>query len=314
MRHVFGPVNSRRLGRSLGIDIVPFKLCSLNCVYCECGSTTALTSSVREYVSAEDVCGEIDAVLSGSPELDVITFSGSGEPTLNSAIGDIINHLKTNYPQYKIAVLTNATLMNNDAVRKRILRADMIYPSLDAVSEDVFAAIMKPAPGINPADIIEGLVKLRGEYSGTICLEVFIVPGCNDSDRELKLLAGAAFRINPDEVHLNRLDRPGAESWVKPVSDERMEEIAAFFKPLNVKVIGRRSGEVHEPYAGSDLRDRVFAAVKDGFSDTGDIASVMGVRVIEVIRLCDRLAEEGLICKEESGAGNRYRPMIDCGG
>lgn len=309
MRHVFGPVNSRRLGRSLGIDIVPYKLCSLNCVYCECGRTTALTSVIKEYAPAADVCAELDSVLCASPELDVITFSGSGEPTLNSSIGSIIDHLKENYPQYRIAVLTNSTLLNVDSVRRRILRADMVYPSLDAVSEEVFSAIMKPAPGIVPGDIIEGLVKLRAEFHGTICLEIFIVPGYNDTEHELSLLRDAALRIRPDEVHLNRLDRPGTESWVGPVSDERINEIAVYFEPLQVRVIGRRPGEVHVPYTGSDLRHRVLSAVRDGFSDCGDIAALLGVRVIDVMRVCERLAAEGLARKEPGLNGDLYRPV-----
>lgn len=309
MKHVFGPVSSRRLGRSLGIDIVPYKLCSLNCVYCECGSTTALTTAVREYAPASEVCAEIDLALSESPELDVITFSGSGEPTLNSSIGTIINHIKTRYPQYKVAVLTNATLMNIDSVRRGILSADMIFPSLDAVSEKVFNSIMKPAAGVRPSEIIQGLVKLRSEYKGRICLEIFIVPGFNDTADELELLRNAALRINPDEVHLNRLDRPGSESWVQPVSDERMNEIALYFKPMRVMVVGRKPGDVHVQYAGSDLRDRVLTAVRDGIADAEDIAGRLGVRVVDVMRICDRLTSEGLACKIPSENGNLYRPV-----
>lgn len=309
MKHVFGPVSSRRLGRSLGIDIVPYKLCSLNCVYCECGSTTSLTTAVREYAPAAEVCAEIDQALATSPELDVITFSGSGEPTLNSSIGSIINHIKKSYPQYKVVVLTNATLMNIDSVRRSILAADMIFPSLDAVSVKVFNAIMKPAAGVTPADIIEGLIKLRAEYKGRICLEIFIVPGFNDTADELHLLREAALRIKPDEVHLNRLDRPGSESWVQPVSDRRMHEIGEYFRTLDVRVIGRSPGDVHVSYTGSDLRDRVLTAVRDGIADTGQIAERLGVRVVDVMRICDRLAGEGLACKITSEKGNLYRPL-----
>jgi pyruvate-formate lyase-activating enzyme len=239
----------------------------------------------------------------------VITFSGSGEPTLNSAIGSIIDHIKCMYPRYKVAVLTNSTLMNIESVRRRILSADMIYPSLDAVSDDVFNAIMKPAAGIKSADIIEGLVKLREEFSGTMCLEIFIVPGYNDTESELALLREAALRIKPDEVHLNRLDRPGTETWVQPVSDERMDEIERHFSPLQVRVIGRKPGDPHVPYTGSDLRDRVLSAVKNGFTDCGDMAALLGVRVVDVMRICDRLVQEGKARKEPGGKGAHYRPV-----
>lgn len=309
MKHVFGPVSSRRLGRSLGIDIVPYKLCSLNCVYCECGSTTALTTSVREYASASEVCAEIDIALASSPELDVITFSGSGEPTLNSSIGTIIDHIKCRYPQYKVAVLTNSTLMNIDSVRRSILSADMIFPSLDAVSEEVFSAIMKPAAGVNPSDLIEGLIKLRAEYKGRMCLEIFIVPGFNDTPGELELLRDAALRIQPDEVHLNRLDRPGSESWVQPVGDELMLEISEFFKPLNVRVIGRKPGDVHIPYSGSNLRDRVLSALRSGCDNAESVAERLGVRVVDVIRICEKLSSEGLACRIPAEKGDLYRPV-----
>src|SRR5208337_2577115 len=132
MKYLFGPVNSRRLGISLGVDLVPFKTCSLNCVYCESGATTA------EYVPTDDVISELDRFLSVSPNIDVITFSGSGEPTLHAGIGRIIGHLKLKYPAYKVAVLTNGTLLWNPGVRKSLARADMVIPSLDAVSPGVF--------------------------------------------------------------------------------------------------------------------------------------------------------------------------------
>jgi len=122
MKYIFGPVNSRRLGVSLGIDVIPFKLCSLNCVYCECGATTTLTSEIKEYIPSEDVIRELDSVLSKSPLLDVITFSGSGEPTLNSGIGKIIGHIKERYPQYKVVVLTNSTTLQWRTSGKKLCR------------------------------------------------------------------------------------------------------------------------------------------------------------------------------------------------
>lgn len=155
MKYVFGPVNSRRLGISLGIDIVPYKTCPFNCIYCECGSTTDLTDEVKEYFPFEEIVSEINQTLDKGPAIDVVTFSGSGEPTLNSRLGDIINYIKTVYPQYQIAVITNSSLLNRYDIRRRILKADIIYPSLDAVSEDVFNKIMRPLAGTKPEAIIE---------------------------------------------------------------------------------------------------------------------------------------------------------------
>jgi wyosine [tRNA(Phe)-imidazoG37] synthetase (radical SAM superfamily) len=293
MKYVFGPVKSRRLGVSLGIDIIPYKLCSLNCVYCECGATPHLTAEVKEYIPAAEVIRELDSVLSKSPELDVVTFSGSGEPTLNSGIGKIIAHLKTNYPQYKVAILTNSTTMHIPEVRRSILQADLVVPSLDAASVDVFNRIMKPAHGVNVNDIIEGLVSFRSEFKGEICLEIFIIEGINDTGAELKLLKYASERISPDEIHLNSLDRPGTEKWVKPVSPERMQEIKKFFEPLPVKIIGKAAVPVNVSIYNSELENRLLSKLTTEAVTAEEFAEKMGERVVDIIRAAEKLSEYG---------------------
>lgn len=293
MKYVFGPVNSRRLGVSLGVDIIPFKLCSFNCVYCECGATTHLTNEVKEYVPVEDVITEIDTALSASPVLDVITFSGSGEPTLNSGIGKIISHIKGCYPQYRVVVLTNSTTIFRPDVRRSLLQADMIFPSLDAASAEVFERIMRPAPGVKVEDIIEGLVSLRSEYRGRICLEIFIIEGINDSADELSLLKSAAERISPDEIHLNSLDRPGTEKWVRPVPQERMLEIKKFFEPLPVKIIAKAAVPVSVSCYNSTLEQRLYELLTDIPITAGDAAEKLGERVVDVIRAAEKLQESG---------------------
>ena len=143
-KHLFGPVPSRRLGLSLGIDPIPYKTCSFDCVYCECGATTKLTAARKEYIPVDEIISELDSFLSSNPTLDYITFSGSGEPTLNIGIGRVISYLKKNFSQYKIAVLTNSSLFSDPEVREELLLADVIMPSLDAVSENVFQKITDP--------------------------------------------------------------------------------------------------------------------------------------------------------------------------
>lgn len=293
MKYVFGPVNSRRLGVSLGIDIIPFKLCSFNCVYCECGATTRLTNEVKEYVPVDDVIAEIDTVLSKAPVLDVVTFSGSGEPTLNSGIGKIISHIKGSYPQYKVVVLTNSTTIFMPEVRRNLLLADMIFPSLDAASAEVFERIMRPAPGVKVEDIIEGLVSLRSEFSGRICLEIFIIEGVNDTVDELSLLKAASKRISPDEIHLNSLDRPGTEKWVRPVPPDRMLEIKKFFEPLPVKIIGRAAVPVSVSCYNASLEDRLYESLADIPVTAEDIASKLGERVVDIIRAAEKLKDHG---------------------
>ena len=234
--HLFGPVSSRRLGRSLGVSLVPHKTCPYDCIYCECGSTTCHTTVRREYVPTAEVIAELDRFLSTSPALDFITFSGSGEPTLHTGIGEIIDFLKQQYPEYRVAVLTNAALFSDPAVRSALLHADVVAPSLDAVSDDVLRKIDRPCPGISIKDVISGLCQFRREYSGEIWLEVFIVPGVNDSPADLKGLCEVVAAISPDRVQLNTLDRPGTEPWVRPATPESLQAIASLFDTCRVEI------------------------------------------------------------------------------
>lgn len=147
-KHLFGPVPSRRLGMSLGIDLIPKKLCSLNCVYCEVGKTTKLTTNRLEYVKYDNVIAELKQFMGNNAKIDYITFSGSGEPTLNSRIGDILNFIKKEYPKIKTAVLTNGSLLYDKILRTEMISADVILPSLDAASQKVFEKIDKPNPSL----------------------------------------------------------------------------------------------------------------------------------------------------------------------
>ncbi len=307
MKYVFGPVNSRRLGISLGIDIVPYKTCPFNCIYCECGSTTDLTDEVKEYFPFEEIVSEINQTLDKGPAIDVVTFSGSGEPTLNSRLGDIINYIKTVYPQYQIAVITNSSLLNRYDIRRRILKADIIYPSLDAVSEDVFNKIMRPLAGTKPEAIIESIVSLRKEFKGLLCVEIFIIAGINDADDELSKLKNACIKINPDEIHLNSLDRPGAEEWVKPMDELNMERVKMFFYPLPVKLVGRArsNSDITEFY--SNLEKNVIDTIREDGLAAKEISGQLGIRLFDVLRVLKNLQKKGLVKKFSDINGEVYR-------
>lgn len=253
-RYLFGPVPSRRLGLSLGIDLFTEKTCTLDCVYCECGATRALTRARKEYVPTGEVIAELDHFLQSRPALEHITFAGAGEPTLHRGLGRIIRHLKDHHPGYKVALLTNGTLLSDPRVRAEILPCDVIVPSFDAVSPPLFMKLNRPACGIGSDTLLAGLRDLRGEYRGDLRLEIFLVPGLNDTDAEIAKLAAAVERIKPDRVQLNTLDRPGTEAWVAPLPAARLRELAARF-PGPVEIAARD--------AAADLsRDR-FARVTD---------------------------------------------------
>ncbi|OQX82674.1 radical SAM protein [candidate division KSB1 bacterium 4484_87] len=307
-KYLFGPVPSRRLGISLGVDLMPYKTCSLDCVYCECGRTTNLVPDRREYVPTQDVIGELQSFLSTSPELDFVTFSGSGEPTLHSALGEIIRFLKKNYPQYSIAVLTNATLFSDAKVVEDVLPADMILPSLDAASEEVFRRINRPAENLTVEKVLDGLVSLRERFSGKMLLEIFIIPGLNDSESELKNLKTAVHRIKPDQVQLNSLDRPGTESWVKPMVRERLGEIAAFLE-WDTEIIARFSPITGIRGYDFSTEQAILQTLKRRPCTLEDLSSSLGLVSAEIKKYLNGLMEQNKISTERLNRGIFYRVL-----
>lgn len=245
-RHLIGPLHSRRLGLSLGIDLVPLKTCNLNCLYCECGGTRRFSLARREYVPMAEVCAELTHYLAGHPPPDYLTFSGSGEPLLHSRAGDILAWMQQHYPGIPRAVLTNGTLFSDPEVRRAVTAADLICPSLDAATQAVFRKIDRPHPALRIERIIEGLIQLRLEYPGKIWLEVFILPGVNDGEEELEQLRLAIVQIAPDLVQLNSLDRPGAVADIRTATRHEFERIARLWGLPNVEIISRRAGGPHQ--------------------------------------------------------------------
>lgn len=223
MEYLFGPVLSRRLGLSLGVDLLQNKTCNLDCVYCELGGTTCLTSCRNRFVSPEKVLREIKSRAGES--FDFLTFAGSGEPTLSIDLGEILARARK-LVDSPIAVITNSTLLDSPQVRREISSADVILPSLDAATEPTFRAINKPDPRLKIESVIEGLRALRREFQGEIWLEVMLVKGINE--HEVELIARAAESIEPDRVQLNTVVRPPAEP-VEPLDEEMMESLLDIF-------------------------------------------------------------------------------------
>jgi len=231
--YIFGPVRSRRLGRSLGVDLVPHKTCSFDCTYCELGGTTVRTIEIREWVPLEGVLEELGSRLSG--DLDFITLGGSGEPILYSRMGELILGIKK-MTAVPVTVLTNGSLLWMDEVRERLLSADLIIPSLDAGDAAVFQRINRPHPSVTFDRLVRGLKALREEFTGEYLLEVFIQSGLNDTREEVEKIARLAREIRPDRVQLNTLDRPPAEPEVEGVSAERLAALAGLFH-LPVEIV-----------------------------------------------------------------------------
>jgi wyosine [tRNA(Phe)-imidazoG37] synthetase (radical SAM superfamily) len=305
--YLFGPVFSRRLGRSLGVDLLPYKTCSLDCIYCECGPTTDLTSERANRVATDDVIAELDAYLGRRPPLDFVTFAGSGEPTLHAGLGRIIAHLKQYHPQYRVAVLTNGTLFSSEEIRRDVLGADLVVPSLDGANSESFQAINRPAPGITVEKVIEGLAALRREYRGTYVLEVFVVPGINDTDPEVLALRRAAERIQPDAIQLNRLDRPGILPTITQASDELLDRMRTRLEPLTVFVVPkRRPGEVRR-MDDAKIDEAILARLADRSFDTTTLSFLLGLHEGLVAKHVNQMLADGRLVRVLQAAhDNRF--------
>lgn len=294
-RHLFGPVPSRRLGISLGIDLVPLKTCSYNCVYCECGPTTALTTERKEYVPTGDVIAELRSYLSTSPRLDYVTLAGSGEPTLHTGIGEIIRAVKSEFPAYRVAVLTNGSLLSDPEVRRSLRDADLVVPTLNAVSDIPFRKICRPHGSLSPAAHIDGLATFRKEFFGEIWLEVFIVPGVNDDDTEVGKIADAVREIRPDRVQLNTLDRPGAAAWVQPADRTTLAHIASLITAAPVDIVGSLPSRGEIDSFHQESADTILALVRRRPCTLDDLTHATGMHRNEVGKYLQYLLENHLI-------------------
>jgi len=230
LKYVFGPVPSRRLGRSLGVDLVPSKTCTFDCVYCQVGRTTTKTVTRAEFVSVDDVLTELSRALASGPQPDYITLAGSGEPTLFSRLGELIDeiHKLTDVP---VDVLTNGSLLFDPQVSDEVSRADLIIPSLDAGDEPTFLGINRPHEAVTFDKLLAGLRQFCRSHGGKVWLEVFLVEGVNDSVDQVSRIASLAKELSPGRVQLNTAVRPCAEAEVCPLSPDRLTELAHLFDP-----------------------------------------------------------------------------------
>ena len=300
--YIFGPVPSRRLGRSLGVDLVQHKTCSFNCVYCECGKTTLLTDERAEYVPTNEVLAELDQFLSTNPALDYVTFSGAGEPTLHIGLGKIVNFLKTNFSQYRIALLTNGSLFYKKSLREEVDNIDLILPSLDAVDEKIFHRINRPHHDIKIKKIILGLVELKKIQKGKMWLEIFIIPGLNDSHDHIEKLKDAIHQIKPDLVQLNSLDRPGAENWVAGATQEKLEMIAAKLD-WRTEIIAKFPDRKKSKAYHENIEASILELIKRRPCTLADLSQMTGLHVNEVNKYLDVLMKTGQVQSREMERG-----------
>ena len=297
-RFAFGPVPSRRLGKSLGIDFVPFKTCSYDCIYCQLGRTTDKTSDLKEYFPVEAIIDDVQNKLQEIPLPDYITLSGSGEPTLHSRLRDIIHGIKaiTDVP---VAVLTNGSLFWIDTVRNSVLDADLIIPSLDAGDKETFSYVNRPHQAISFEKMVQGLSSLREEFKGPLWLEVFLIKGITDSDSELLKIKAWIDRVVPDLIQLNTAVRTPAENFVDLVKQDSLEEIARFFGP-RCEIIADYS-KVHRLGEFKRTRDDVFEMLIRRPCSIDDISDGLDLHRNEAIKYLEELQDQNLIQRNKQG-------------
>ena len=280
-RFVYGPVASRRLGFSLGVDIIPFKTCTLDCVYCQLGSTGKTTVRRGSWFPPDEILAQVKEALDSGQRIDVITFSGSGEPTLSRDIGRLVRAIKK-MTRIPVAVLTNATLLTRKAVRRELAAADIVVPSLDAVPAPVFRRVNRPHAALDNRRIIDGLVRFREEFRGELRLEIMLVKGINDSPGDVRALEAAVARIRPDRIELNTVVRPPADRSARPLGPAALAKIGARLGP-KAAVVAAFAGKKQAPAAGS-LERSILATVGRRPQTAADIALALGRHRDEVLK------------------------------
>jgi wyosine [tRNA(Phe)-imidazoG37] synthetase (radical SAM superfamily) len=295
-KYLYGPVPSRRLGLSLGVDIVPFKVCTLDCIYCQLGGTTQKTTERAEYVPAEAVLAELEERLSQGLKADFITMSGSGEPTLNSRLGDLIDGIKkiTDVP---VAILTNGTLLYRRDVRADCAKADVVLPSLDAGDKGAFEQINRPHKDIIIENLVSGLCDFRNEFAGQIWLEVFLIEGLNTDAEQIAKIKEAIEKIRPDKVQLNTAVRPTAETGVKRLNPEKLQAVAEQLGD-KAEVVADFSPGCCGEHIESKAED-VLSMLKRRPCSLNDICSALGIHSNEALKYVTHLQQQGVVHSSE---------------
>lgn len=303
-RITYGPVPSRRLGRSLGIDLVPMKTCSYDCVYCQLGPTPRTRIRRCVFRKPEQVVQAVRRALERGARPQVLTLSGSGEPTLDLNMGRTIQALKAAF-DIPVAVLTNGSLLHHRTVREELGAADLVLPSLDGWTEPMFRRINRPHPTVQLQAILEGLVSLRREFKGEIWLEVLLVQGINDDPADLPGLIQWVSKISPERVQINTVTRPPAESWVRAPSRERLEEFCLALGPRAEIVASFRAAT--ESTSLRDLEERIAETVLRRPLCAQDVCSLFGIDPAQARALLERLAQQNSWSTELVGERTYYR-------
>lgn len=294
MQYFFGPITSRRFGTSLGINIVPFKICSYDCIYCEVGKTTRKISERNSYVDMDELVKEfIEVYNKYRGKIDVITVTGQGEPTLNVQLGDIILKLQS-LATTPILVLTNGSLLFNEEVRAALNKADIVCTSLDAVVPELFYKVNNPALNINISNIIDGLIEFSLFYPGQLLIEILLVEDYNDSFDHIDKIIKVIKKCRYHSVQINSVYRPPAYPLVRPVSKMRLLNIEKYMEDKGIRVQKVQS-EYKESIVDKDyLEEYILNTTALRPLSIEELTKIFNVNTFEV----DKIIQKHILNKE----------------
>ena len=307
---LFGPVKSRRLGASLGVDIIPYKTCSYDCIYCELGATTNLTVARQVFYPTDEIHRQVETFIRNpsSPKIDVITFAGDGEPTLAKNLGEVIRRIKDITP-IPVAVLTNSSLLWMEEVSDELMGADFALPSVDAVSEEAFVKIDRPIEGLSPEKILDGIHRFSRIYKGRLIPEVMLITGINDSDFEIKKIVKYLEKLNPDRVQLNVVDRCTTEEGTQSPSPDRLNEIKKLFPPgIPVDITGT-DPDIFSSVNRESIEEKILAYLSRRPAVPGDLAAALGVSAEVLFPALSNLEDQCKILEIPDRTDNYYYLM-----
>ncbi|SMF26598.1 radical SAM protein [Desulfovibrio gilichinskyi] len=318
-KYVFGPVFSGRIGLSLGLDLLGKRICSMDCVYCEVGATDFLVSERRPYVPAAAVLEELACWKQEGHLLpDVITLGGLGEPTLNSDLPEIISGVKKLFPSLPVAILTNATPMTDPEVRRELLEADIVLPSMDSLIASEFRAVNRPFKGIDPEDVAKALIEFRKEFKGKIFLEVLLSRGYNDSAENLSKMKAFCLELSPDRIDVVTLSRPGTLETAAPVDTGTLDlwKKALDTAPCTVRECGPDEGakertssdtSVHVQDGDSAAFDRIQASLMRRPQTAQQLSKALEVSFDGVMQVIEKLENSGKLTTRQTGDEIYYK-------
>ena len=300
-KYLFGPVPSRRFGRSLGVDLTPYKTCTQDCVFCQLGRTTDLTVTREEYVPINEVIGELGGWLKKNGKADYITLSGSGEPTLHSCFHEALRFVRE-ISNIKTVLLTNGSLFSIPEVRSAASIAHIVKVSLSAYDQETHKWINRPHPTIQFKQFVDGLKMFRSQFTGEMWMEVFLIWGMNSTPSDVSRIASIAEEIRPDRIHLNTAVRPPLEEFVEAVPKEQIISLCPLFCPT-AEVIADFNAERDIELKVN--KETVLAMLRRRPCTARQIAEVFGMHLNEVSKYLGNLKQAGQI-REEWKNGDIY--------